>query len=46
MVEATMLITVIVGFLIYFIKQHREHKKFDYLYWVRSTVTIINNLFG
>jgi hypothetical protein len=42
-----MLITVILEFTIYFIKQHREHKKFDYLklYWVRSTVTIINNLF-
>ena len=42
-VEATMLITVILGFLIYFIKQHREHKKFDYLKFILGKVNCDHN---
>jgi len=44
MVEATMLITVILGFIIYFIKQHREHaKKFDYLKFILGKVNCDHN---
>ena len=42
-VEATMLITVILGFTIYFIKQYREHKKFDYLKFIIGKVNCDHN---
>jgi hypothetical protein len=42
-VEASMLITVILGFIIYFIKQHREHKKFDYLKFIIGKVNCDHN---
>ena len=43
MVEDTMLITVILGFVIYFIKQHREHKNFDYLKFILGKVNCDHN---
>jgi len=42
-VETTMLITVILGFVVYFIKQHREHKKFDYLNFILGKVECDHN---
>jgi len=43
MVEATMLITVILGFILYFIKQRRDHKNFDYLKFILGKVNCDHN---
>lgn len=37
-VEATMIITVILGFIIYFKKQHKDHKNFDYFKFILGKV--------
>ena len=37
-VEATMIMTVILGFMVYFRKQHKDHKHFDYLKFILGKV--------